>query len=85
MDALLDTLKLLNYQKSFCRRLYYFIDSLSSHFLPLHRYQFVFPGQQEQFFYFVSLTAWLLNLNGVSCNYPAQFDDPNATLAHLGT
>lgn len=37
----------------------------------------------QQFYYFVSLVAWLLNLCGHPFQAPGQFDAPNATVSKI--
>jgi len=74
MESLLEKLKLLGYEAGFCRRKRPF-------FPPLTRTYFAFPpvsnNSNEQFFYFTSLTSWLLGLVGRNFAPPQQFDDPN--------
>ncbi|KAJ3056522.1 Intraflagellar transport protein 57 [Rhizophlyctis rosea] len=78
MDDLLDKLKILNYQRDFCKPM---------NFRPLHRFYFTLPASNpnEQFYYFTSLFTWLLKLNKQDFDMPGQFDDPNATAANIGT
>ncbi|KAL3146305.1 Intraflagellar transport protein 57 [Trebouxia sp. C0010 RCD-2024] len=81
MDGIVDKLKLLNYEQDFCKP--------KRHLKPLSRTYFCLPapmsGQNEQFFYFTSLVAWLLNLSGRSFQPPQQYDDPNMTCTNILT
>ncbi|GBG73951.1 hypothetical protein CBR_g17666 [Chara braunii] len=74
MEFVVEKLKLLNYEKDFCRR-------RKPPWPLLHRFYFAMPSgnPNEQFFYFSSLVSWLLGLAGRKVNPPGQFDDPNAT------
>ena len=80
MEELVEKLKLLNYEKDFCRR-------KKPYWTPLTRTYFTVPPPQgakynsnEQFFYFTSLVAWLLHMSGrTGFKAPAQYDDPNAS------
>ncbi|KAJ3213259.1 Intraflagellar transport protein 57 [Dinochytrium kinnereticum] len=77
MDDVLDKLKILNYQTSFCT---------AQGFQPINsKYYFQVPAinPNEQFFYFTSLFSWLLMKIGVPFETPGQFDDPNATAANI--
>ncbi|KAI8824209.1 intra-flagellar transport protein 57 [Fimicolochytrium jonesii] len=76
MDDVLDKLRILNYQRDFCKTM---------NFKPLHRFYFTVPASNpnEQFYCFTSLSAWLVKLNGNSFDPPGQFDDPNATVANM--
>ncbi len=70
----MDKLKLLEYEKDFCRRKKPFRK-------PLSRLYFALPlpsgSQSEQFSYFTGLTSWLLGLAGVDFPAPKMEDDPN--------
>ena len=80
MDELVEKLKLLSYERDFCRR-------KKPYWTPLTRSYFTSPpppgaryNSNEQFFYFTSLVAWLLHLGGrTGFKAPAQYDDPNAS------
>ncbi|KAJ3043813.1 Intraflagellar transport protein 57 [Rhizophlyctis rosea] len=78
MDDILDKLKILNYNRDFCKPM---------NFRPLHRFYFTLPAANpnEQFYYFTSLFTWLLKLNNQQFDMPGQFDDPNATAANIVT
>ncbi|KAK3239465.1 hypothetical protein CYMTET_16032 [Cymbomonas tetramitiformis] len=80
MENLLEKLKLLSYEKEFCRRKRPF-------WAPLTRTYFASPSpnnnQNEQFFYFTSLVTWLLNATGRNFTAPQQFDDPNAACTNI--
>lgn len=75
MEELLDKLKLLNYEATFCRQL---------GFKPFSRHYFALqtnPG--EQFFAFTSIAAWLLQMCGRHFEQPQEYDDPNATISSI--
>ncbi|KAI9352280.1 intra-flagellar transport protein 57 [Zopfochytrium polystomum] len=76
MDEVLDKLKVLRYQRDFCRE---------GGFQSLNKYYFLLPAPNpnEQFFYFTSLCSWLLLKIGVQFEAPGQFDDPNASAADI--
>ncbi|KAI9207305.1 intra-flagellar transport protein 57 [Polychytrium aggregatum] len=76
MDEILDKLRVLNYQKDFCR---------SMGFRPLSRVYFVVSASNpnEQFYYLTSLFSWLMKLNHQPFDPPGQFDDPNASAANM--
>jgi len=80
MEIIVEKLKLLNYEKEFCRR-------KRPHWAPLTRSYFALPSptnnQNEQFYYFTSLVSWLFNLAGRNFTAPAQFDDPNAACTNI--
>ena len=80
MDNIVDKLKLLDYERDFCKQ-------KRPPFVPLTRTYFAYPppsnNQNEQFFYFTSLTAWLLGIAGRNFQAPAQFDDPNAACSNI--
>eukprot|EP00033_Pygsuia_biforma_P002129 GCRY01002363.1.p1 GENE.GCRY01002363.1~~GCRY01002363.1.p1 ORF type:complete len:437 (+),score=137.97 GCRY01002363.1:188-1498(+) len=67
-----DKLRLLNYEVLFC-------DIFS--FKRLEPYYFAMAAKDatEQFYYFTSLTSWLMSIKGNHFTPPQQFDDPNAT------
>lgn len=75
MEELLDKLKLLNYEKEFCR---------GWNFRAFSRHYFaVATNSGEQFFAFTNVVAWLLNQCGKSFERPQEFDDPNATISEI--
>ncbi|KAJ3014019.1 Intraflagellar transport protein 57 [Thoreauomyces humboldtii] len=76
MDDILDKLKLLGYQKDFCKPM---------NLKPFHRFYFSIPATNlnEQFYHFTSLFAWLVRANQGTFDTPGQFDDPNATVASM--
>mmetsp|Transcript_42103 Transcript_42103/g.134540 ORF Transcript_42103/g.134540 Transcript_42103/m.134540 type:complete len:385 (+) Transcript_42103:123-1277(+) len=80
MEDVVDKLKMLNYEVQFCQKKRPF-------WTPLSRTYFALPSpsnnQNEQFFYFTSLTAWLLNKAGSGYKAPQQFDDPNAACTDI--
>ena len=75
MEELLDKLKLLNYEKEFCRG--WGFRQFSRHYFAVATN----PG--EQFFAFTNIVAWLLNQCGKSFDRPQEFDDPNATVSEI--
>ncbi|GAX75055.1 hypothetical protein CEUSTIGMA_g2499.t1 [Chlamydomonas eustigma] len=74
MEQLVDKLKLLDYEKDFCRR-------KKPYRKPLSRLYFALPlpsgSQSEQFFYFTGLASWLIGLAGGDLPAPKMEDDPN--------
>eukprot|EP00879_Flechtneria_rotunda_P033015 GHRR01036530.1.p1 GENE.GHRR01036530.1~~GHRR01036530.1.p1 ORF type:complete len:417 (+),score=164.74 GHRR01036530.1:845-2095(+) len=77
MDNIIHKLQLLNYEREFCRKKKPYRKSLTpTYFSMPHQVQ----SGNEQFFYFTSLAAWLLQSCGMSTPTPKEFDDPNATL-----
>lgn len=75
MEELLDKLKLLNYEKEFCRG--WGFRAFSRHYFA------VATNSGEQFFAFTNVVAWLLNQCGKSFERPQEFDDPNATISEI--
>ncbi|KAF5828216.1 intra-flagellar transport protein 57-domain-containing protein [Dunaliella salina] len=80
MEALVDKLKLLDYEREFCRK-------KKPYRKPLNRLYFAVPDNStagnSQFFYFTCLATWLINLVGIELPMPKEFDDPNATCANI--
>lgn len=80
MELIVEKLKLLDYEKDF-------LASKRPPWQPLTRTYFALPpvsnNQNEQFHYFTSLAAYLLNLAGRTFQAPAQFDDPNAACSNI--
>ncbi|KAJ3172948.1 Intraflagellar transport protein 57 [Geranomyces variabilis] len=76
MDDILDKLKVLNYQRDFCKPM---------NLKPFHRFYFTIPAANpnEQFYHFTSLFSWLITKNDSQFDPPQQFDDPNATVANM--
>lgn len=76
MSDIIDKLRMLNYETSFCR-------SFKPPFSPLNPYYFSGPSSIDnpnaQFYYFTSLCVWLMKLCGHQVDAPGQFDDPNAS------
>ncbi|KAH7726940.1 huntingtin-interacting protein-1 protein interactor [Aphelenchoides avenae] len=76
-EALVDRLKLLNYEKEFV--------PLSDSYKCIPRHYFVKqrnPG--EQFFLFTTLASWLAQKAGVgTISIPQEFDDPNMTISNI--
>lgn len=75
MEDLSDKLKLLNYEVEFC-------PTITPPFKPLTKTFFQVPSDNAnaQFYYFTSLTSWLMTTAGHNgFPPPDQFDDPTAT------
>lgn len=73
MEELLDKLKLLHYEDSFCKQLGH---------KPFSRHYFAIKiNSGEQFFAFTSIAAWLLQMSGKHVEQPQENDDPNATIS----
>lgn len=76
MLDVVDKLKFLNYESEFC-------PLVKPPFKPLSKTYFSAPSTIDnpnaQFYYFTSLSAWLMNISGKSFEAPGQFDDPNST------
>lgn len=80
-DDLIEKLRLLNYETDFCRNF-----NPQQTFKPLTRTFFTATAENAnaQFFYFTSLTTWLLQLCGnKNVTPPGQFDDPTAVVSNL--
>jgi estrogen-related receptor beta like 1 len=75
MEEIVESLKLLNYEASFLS---------NKGFRPLNRTQFVVPASNpgEQFVYFTSLVAWLLQLNGSQTSF-GKYDDPTTVASNI--
>jgi estrogen-related receptor beta like 1 len=78
MELVVEKLKLLHYERDFLTR-------RRPAWPPLTRTYFARPAGNggEQFHYFTSLAAYLLNLAGSSFRAPEQFDDPNAACSNI--
>ena len=78
MELAVEKLKLLHYERDFLTR-------RRPAWPPLTRTYFARPAGNggEQFHYFTSLAAYLLNLAGSSFRAPEQFDDPNAACSNI--
>lgn len=79
MEVLVDKLKLLDYERDFCKK-------KKPYRKPLSRLYFAVQdttGQGQQFFYFASLASWLLSLAGADIGQPKEFDDPNNTCSSI--
>lgn len=75
MESLLEKLKLLNYERSFCRQRR--IKEISNTY-------FVLPTNPvEQFNMFANLATWLISQSDYSIGNPQESDDPNATVANI--
>ncbi|XP_037086351.1 intraflagellar transport protein 57 homolog [Pollicipes pollicipes] len=75
MDDLADKLKLLDYERDFCKPL---------KMKPLNRHYFVYSfNVGEQFYLFTSLAAWLVRKAGRQMEQPQEYDDPNVTISTI--
>ncbi|TPP41630.1 Estrogen receptor beta like 1 [Fasciola gigantica] len=75
MESLSEKLKLLNYEKDFCR---------VRHRKPVPRHYFAIPTNPgEQFHNFTTLAAWLIGRANGKIDPPQEYDDPNATIATI--
>ncbi|CAH8874269.1 unnamed protein product [Trichobilharzia szidati] len=75
MESLNEKLKLLNYEKEFCKL---------RHQKPITRHYFAIctnPG--EQFHCFTALAAWLISQANGKIDQPQEYDDPNATISTI--
>lgn len=75
MEEFLDKLKLLCYEKEFCRE--WGFRQFSRHYFAIATN----PG--EQFYAFTNIVAWLLKKCNISFDRPQEFDDPNATVSEI--
>uniref|UniRef100_A0A5K3FNK8 Intraflagellar transport protein 57 homolog n=1 Tax=Mesocestoides corti TaxID=53468 RepID=A0A5K3FNK8_MESCO len=75
MESLLEKLKLLEYEHTYCN------PNRIKGFSKLHFAIPTNPG--EQFNSFVSLSAWLIGQSGHYIEQPQEHDDPNATIATI--
>ena len=82
MEDILEKLKLLNYQISFCQT---WPTSKGHNFRSLTRTYFCVPASNlnEQYFYFASVVAWLVGLCGGKIDTPDQFEDPNVVSTNI--
>eukprot|EP00754_Rhynchopus_humris_P045281 Rhum_TRINITY_DN4764_c0_g2::Rhum_TRINITY_DN4764_c0_g2_i1::g.15617::m.15617/K04638/IFT57, HIPPI, ESRRBL1; intraflagellar transport protein 57 len=82
MEDILEKLKLLNYQVSFCQT---WPTSKGHNFRSLTRTYFCVPASNlnEQYFYFASVVAWLVGLCGGKIDTPDQFEDPNVVSTNI--
>lgn len=80
MELLVDKLRLLDYERDFCKK-------KKPHRKPLTRAYFAVPppsnNQSEQFYYFSSLAAWLLQQAGMEYPSPKEFADPIETCTNI--
>jgi len=75
MDALLDQLKLLDYDSKFCPKY---------NLKPLSRLYFAIAADASaQLHYFTNLMSWLLSIAGENFDAPDQYDDPNTTITNV--
>ncbi|PRP81076.1 hypothetical protein PROFUN_11190 [Planoprotostelium fungivorum] len=80
MDLVVDKLKLLDYERGFCRQ-----KTTPALQKPLSHTYFALPhsNPNEQFFYFTSIVSFLMQAAGNNFQPPGQFSDPNATCATI--
>ncbi|CAG9467677.1 unnamed protein product [Pedinophyceae sp. YPF-701] len=79
MEGIVEKLKLLQYEQTFCKTRKPAWPALSRGF-------FALPGSREAvqpFYYFVYLAGWLLREGGHQYESPAQFEDPNVLISGL--
>lgn len=78
MELIVDKLKLLNYDREFCK-------SRSPPWPHLHKFYFTLPlaNRNEQFLYFSTLVSWLFRLLGSQFAPPSEIDDPNVTCSKI--
>lgn len=76
MDAILDSLKLLDYENKLVRK---------KGFKPISRSYFAVAANNasEQFLYFVTLVSWLLALNNHQVKDWSKYDDPQTTSQNI--
>ncbi|VDP85982.1 unnamed protein product [Echinostoma caproni] len=75
MECLSEKLKLLNYERDFCK---------VRHRKPVPRHYFAIPTNPgEQFHNFTTLAAWLIGRANGKIDPPQEYDDPNATIATI--
>ncbi|CAI8051186.1 Intraflagellar transport protein 57 homolog, partial [Geodia barretti] len=75
MENISDNLKLLDYERGFCKGL---------NFKPIPRHYFaVATNPGEQFHVFANLAVWLLNQCGRKLAQPEESDDPNSSTAAI--
>lgn len=76
MDAILDSLKLLDYENKLVRK---------KGFKPINRSYFAVAASNasEQFLYFVTLVSWLLSLNNHQVKDWSKYDDPQTTSQNI--
>ena len=74
MEEILERLKMLNYERE-----------MPGSFKPLTHTYFAIASSNpaEQFYYFTSLCAWLMQLQRISWRAPSQMDDPNSAVSAL--
>eukprot|EP01064_Diplonema_japonicum_P009937 TRINITY_DN1733_c0_g3_i1.p1 TRINITY_DN1733_c0_g3~~TRINITY_DN1733_c0_g3_i1.p1 ORF type:complete len:209 (+),score=60.51 TRINITY_DN1733_c0_g3_i1:35-661(+) len=82
MEDILEKLKILNYMISFAQT---WPSTKGHNYRPLTRTYFCAPAGNlnEQYFYFASLTAWLVSICGGKIDAPDQFDDPNVVSTNI--
>jgi estrogen-related receptor beta like 1 len=75
MESVADNLKLLDYERGFCKGL---------NFKPFSRHYFAVPTNSgEQFHVFANLAVWLLNQCGRKITQPEESDDPNSSTSTI--
>ncbi|KAM6989456.1 intraflagellar transport protein 57 homolog [Tautogolabrus adspersus] len=79
MEALLEKLKVLNYEDEVLTK--HNMKNLSRHYFVSSPYLGLNPG--EQFFMFTIISAWLINTAGRPFTEPQEYDEPNATVSNI--
>ncbi|PAA52478.1 hypothetical protein BOX15_Mlig003518g4, partial [Macrostomum lignano] len=75
MEAVLDNLKLLDYDREYCKQL---------HHKPISRHYFAMATNSgEQFHAFGCLASWLVRMGGKDMEEPQEYDDPNAIVSGI--
>nr|XP_057924788.1 intraflagellar transport protein 57 homolog isoform X2 [Doryrhamphus excisus] len=79
MEALLEKLKVLNYEEELLSK--HNMKTLSRHYFVSSPYLASNPG--EQFYMFTIMAAWLINACGRSFSKPQEDDEPTATVSNI--
>nr|XP_061835141.1 intraflagellar transport protein 57 homolog isoform X3 [Nerophis lumbriciformis] len=79
MEALLEKLKVLNYEEELLSK--HNMKNLSRHYFVSSRYLASNPG--EQFYMFTIMAAWLINACGRSFAIPQEDDEPTAIVSNI--
>ncbi|XP_054625396.1 intraflagellar transport protein 57 homolog isoform X1 [Dunckerocampus dactyliophorus] len=79
MEALLEKLKVLNYEEELLSK--HNMKTLSRHYFVSSPYLVSNPG--EQFYMFTIMAAWLINVCGRSFSKPQEDDEPTATVSNI--
>uniref|UniRef100_UPI0037E7C9D6 intraflagellar transport protein 57 homolog n=1 Tax=Semicossyphus pulcher TaxID=241346 RepID=UPI0037E7C9D6 len=79
MEALLEKLKLLNYEEDVLAK--HNMKNLSRHYFVSSPYLGFNPG--EQFYMFTIIAAWLINTAGRPFTEPQEYEEPNAMVSNI--